>query len=198
MLIGWFGLIAVGIFSARYLKGALPDKRIGKLHAWFQIHRAVNFLAVLLIICAALLVLIAKDLRWTGPMSDAPPEYNFGAGSVHSLLGLIAIILSILQPILALCRCGHDHPKRFMFNWTHRFIGLTAVIFARKLSFCLVNNYDTDISGKINHMDNSFSSCRIYCDTQIYLIMVDTRLAFTNDNIIYCHISIDNYWIRSL
>nr|XP_019956939.1 PREDICTED: putative ferric-chelate reductase 1 [Paralichthys olivaceus] len=43
----------------------------------------------------------------------------------HPVLGCLVMILSFLQPILALMRCGPQHPLRFLFNWSH---ALNAVV----------------------------------------------------------------------
>ena len=134
MLIGWFGMVAIAIFSARYLRSAIPYSKIKGVHVWFHLHRGINVAAIVLIVIAAVLALVGKDLEWTGPRADAPSEYNLGPGSVHSVIGLVAVIIGFLQPFGSLLRCGPDHPRRPIFNWLHRSFGIVGIILACELS----------------------------------------------------------------
>ncbi|XP_053268344.1 putative ferric-chelate reductase 1 isoform X2 [Pleuronectes platessa] len=43
----------------------------------------------------------------------------------HPVLGCLVMILSFLQPVMALMRCGQQHRLRFLFNWSH---SLNAVV----------------------------------------------------------------------
>uniref|UniRef100_A0AC34G3K8 Cytochrome b561 domain-containing protein n=1 Tax=Panagrolaimus sp. ES5 TaxID=591445 RepID=A0AC34G3K8_9BILA len=60
MLLAWFGMIAIGIFSARYLKPGTPNTKIGGTHLWFHLHRGLNFTAVMIIIVLTTLIFIPK------------------------------------------------------------------------------------------------------------------------------------------
>ncbi|XP_072234401.1 putative ferric-chelate reductase 1 [Leuresthes tenuis] len=42
----------------------------------------------------------------------------------HPVLGCLVMVLSLLQPIMALLRCGPQHPLRFLFNWSHALNGV--------------------------------------------------------------------------
>ncbi|KAE9549450.1 hypothetical protein FO519_007344 [Halicephalobus sp. NKZ332] len=130
MLIGWFGMVAIAIFSARYLRPAIPYSKINGLHVWFHLHRGINIGAVVLIILATVLIFVAKDLRWTGPRVDAPAEHNLRLGVIHSIVGLVAVIIGFLQPFGALLRCGPDHPRRPIFTWIHRSFGFLGILLA--------------------------------------------------------------------
>lgn len=132
MIVAWFGMIAIGIFSARYLKPGTPKTKIGGVHLWFHIHRGLNFTAVMIIIVSTILIFIAKDLTWTGPVLGAEPSYNWNPGAIHTVFGIVAILLALMQPLGALARCGPDHPRRPLFNWGHRTLGIIGIIFACK------------------------------------------------------------------
>ncbi|XP_026041781.1 putative ferric-chelate reductase 1 [Astatotilapia calliptera] len=43
----------------------------------------------------------------------------FGIQGAHPVLGCLVLILSLIQPIGALLRCGPQHHLRYLFNWTH-------------------------------------------------------------------------------
>uniref|UniRef100_A0A1I7WAB1 Cytochrome b561 domain-containing protein n=1 Tax=Heterorhabditis bacteriophora TaxID=37862 RepID=A0A1I7WAB1_HETBA len=47
----------------------------------------------------------------------------------------VAVIISLVQPILALMRCAPDTGARPIFNWTHRSLGLIGITFAGCFSF---------------------------------------------------------------
>lgn len=96
-------------------------------------------------VLAAIFILVGKDLRWTGPWTDRDADSNWKAGPIHSLviisrllvlkhprikIGLIAVVLALAQPFIALTRCGVDHPQRPIFNVIHRTIGVVATVLA--------------------------------------------------------------------
>jgi hypothetical protein len=141
MIVAWFGMIAIGIFSARYLKPATPKTKIGGVHLWFHIHRLLNFTAVMIIIVSTILIFIAKDLTWTGPVLGAEPSYNWNPGAIHTVFGIAAILLALMQPLGALARCSPDHPRRPLFNWGHRTLGLIGIIFAFIAAFIAINKF---------------------------------------------------------
>jgi hypothetical protein len=133
MIVAWIPLIGVAIFSARYLREMWPSTTPMGLKIWFIIHRTLNFCAVILILVGSVMVFVGKDLRWTGPATWNESETNWQAGSVHSLIGVIAVILAVFQPFGALARCSPDHPRRKVFNVFHHgigFIGLALALIA--------------------------------------------------------------------
>jgi hypothetical protein len=50
-------------------------------------------------------------------------EFEKGA---HPAVGLAALVLAFVQPIMAQFRCAPDHPRRAIFNWAHFFVGNSA------------------------------------------------------------------------
>ncbi|VDN53696.1 unnamed protein product [Dracunculus medinensis] len=52
-------------------------------------------------------------------------ERNLSYGSIHSLVGVLSVILAVMQPFGSLLRCAPDNRYRPIFNWSH----LIAVIF---------------------------------------------------------------------
>ncbi|KAI4893750.1 hypothetical protein NFI96_032688 [Prochilodus magdalenae] len=41
------------------------------------------------------------------------------SGGAHPVLGVLVMILSLVQPIAAMFRCGPQHERRYIFNWAH-------------------------------------------------------------------------------
>jgi hypothetical protein len=55
--------------------------------------------------------------------------------SLHSMFGIFVISFAYLQPVIAFLRPpnevnGHPHPRRWMFNWVHRTIGVLTCLLA--------------------------------------------------------------------
>lgn len=124
MIFGWFLFVASAILFARYCKKLWPDIKIAGIGIWFQMHRGLNLFGVLLIAIAFILIFVAEQGKWEGPgdFSKLPED----KGSLHSLLGMTASIIAFCQPIISLMRCSPTDAKRPIFNWIHRFLGITA------------------------------------------------------------------------
>ncbi|CAG2118783.1 unnamed protein product, partial [Medioppia subpectinata] len=105
MIIAWLGCVSISILMARHYKNSWPDSTLCGVKLWFAYHRAIMVTGVVAIIIATVLIFVEKK-GWSGP-------------SPHAIIGLTAIILSLLQPIGALFRPGPDSPKRWLFNWLH-------------------------------------------------------------------------------
>ncbi|XP_044196405.1 putative ferric-chelate reductase 1 [Thunnus albacares] len=104
MLIAWMTTGSLGMMVARYLKEMAKGQNLWGKDVWFLVHVAVMSLTLAATAIAFILSFIyAKD--WSG--------------GAHPVLGCLVMILSFLQPILALLRCGPQHTLRFLFNWTH-------------------------------------------------------------------------------
>ncbi|XP_067435009.1 putative ferric-chelate reductase 1 [Thunnus thynnus] len=104
MLIAWMTTGSLGMMVARYLKEMAKGQNLWGKDVWFLVHVAVMSLTVAATAIAFILSFIyAKD--WSG--------------GAHPVLGCLVMILSFLQPILALLRCGPQHTLRFLFNWIH-------------------------------------------------------------------------------
>lgn len=115
MLVAWIVFATMAILVARYLKDAWGD--ICGKKGWFQIHRALTVTCLLLNTTGFVLVFVHAE-GW----SDS--------GGVHSVLGVIITFLACVQPILALFRPAPDAERRYIFNWTHRIVGISAFILA--------------------------------------------------------------------
>ena len=50
--------------------------------------------------------------------------------NAHSIIGLFASILVFIQPFMAFMRPSPESPKRKIFNFSHNFVGLSALILA--------------------------------------------------------------------
>ncbi|KAJ8409511.1 hypothetical protein AAFF_G00229120 [Aldrovandia affinis] len=117
MLIAWMTAASTGIIIARYFKPSWPDRTIFGQKVWFQVHRALMTLAVLLTSIGFILPFIYRG-KWSN------------RAGVHPYLGCTVMALAVIQPIMAMFRPHPDSPRRYIFNWMHRGAGTSAVIIA--------------------------------------------------------------------
>ncbi|XP_068604307.1 putative ferric-chelate reductase 1 [Brachionichthys hirsutus] len=110
MLVAWMTTGTLGMMVARYLKGAATRQNLCGKDIWFLVHVAVMSVTV-----AATVIGFILSFSYVKAWS----------GGAHPVLGCLVVILSFLQLILALLRCGPQHPQRFVFNWSHALNGLT-------------------------------------------------------------------------
>ncbi|GMT20528.1 hypothetical protein PFISCL1PPCAC_11825, partial [Pristionchus fissidentatus] len=130
MIIPWLFLIPSAIFSARYLRNEWRLYSPGGIKIWFHIHRSLNWISLLFLVVATLLVLMAKDFLWKGPWPGKPKGKQASPGSIHSLLGAVSLVCTLLQIAFALVRPSPDSKIRPYFNGIHRVVGLVSLIFA--------------------------------------------------------------------
>ena len=120
MIFTWILLASTGILSARHFKPVWPEQKLCGKAIWFVIHRPVMISVVALTLLAFGLILIYEKGTWI-PQNE-PKEF------AHSIIGIIVISLAFIQPFMAIFRCKPDAQYRFVFNYIHRFVGLTALL----------------------------------------------------------------------
>lgn len=120
MIFTWILFVSTGILIARHFKPSWPEKKVCGKPIWFTIHRTVMISVVLLTIIAFILILVYQEGKWIS--SSEQPEF------AHSIIGIIVICFALIQPIMALVRCKPDAKYRFIFNYVHRAVGLSAFI----------------------------------------------------------------------
>ncbi|KAF6718256.1 putative ferric-chelate reductase 1 [Oryzias melastigma] len=104
MLTSWMTTATVGMMFARYMKSTAKGQKLLGKDVWFVVHVAVMSITVIAT-CIAFILPFAHARDWSG--------------GAHPVLGCLVMILSLLQLLGALLRCGPQHPRRFLFNWFH-------------------------------------------------------------------------------
>ncbi|XP_067036891.1 ferric-chelate reductase 1-like isoform X2 [Acropora muricata] len=117
MTLPWTLFAFVGLFTARYMRQVWQPTKIWGKDAWFTVHRVLMTTTVLLTVTGTILIFV-KVKGWSS-----------GAGA-HPICGMIAIILAVIQPIMAALRPSPNAPKREIFNWSHRIVGTVALVMA--------------------------------------------------------------------
>ena len=121
MIIVWIFLSSTAAIIARYFKTSWGSKFICGKAAWYTIHRFVMSLSVILTMIAFLFVLVALQGNWVS--SDEDVKHY-----AHSITGAIVISFAFFQPFLALFRCDPGTRYRFIFDYLHAFIGVSALL----------------------------------------------------------------------
>ncbi|XP_010889424.1 putative ferric-chelate reductase 1 isoform X2 [Esox lucius] len=117
MLVAWMTTVTTGVIIARYFKMDWPGTTLLGQSVWFQVHRALMILTVLLTSVGFMLPFIYRG------------GWSKRAGS-HPYLGCTVMALSVIQPIMALVRPAQDSSRRNIFNWAHWGTGTTVQILA--------------------------------------------------------------------
>lgn len=136
MITAWILFVSVGILLARHYKNVWESTMICGVKPWFAFHRGLMMLSVAMMIAA--LVLIFYRLGGWSPNENP-----------HSILGIVASVLGLTQPIMALFRCHPHQDHRYIFNWLHWFngnagqiIAVTAIFFATSLDRAQLKDAD--------------------------------------------------------
>ncbi|XP_039982164.1 putative ferric-chelate reductase 1 isoform X1 [Xiphias gladius] len=104
MLIAWMTMGSLGMMTARYLKGVAKGQNLWGKDVWFLVH-----VAVMSVTTTATVIAFVLSFSYVKAWSKG----------AHPVLGCLVMILLFFQPLLALLRCGAQHPLRFLFNWSH-------------------------------------------------------------------------------
>ncbi|KAK2859635.1 hypothetical protein Q5P01_004255 [Channa striata] len=115
MLISWMTTGTLGMVVARYLKRMARGHRMCGKDVWFLVHVPVMCVTVAATIIAFIIIFVYGE-GW--------------AGGAHPVLGVLVMILSFIQPIVAFFRCGPQDSMRFIFNWTHSLNALVIKLLA--------------------------------------------------------------------
>ncbi|XP_029935334.1 putative ferric-chelate reductase 1 [Myripristis murdjan] len=115
MLIAWMTLGTLGMMVARYLKSVAKKWSYQGKDVWFLVHVVVMSVTVAATITAFILS-FSHVKAWSG--------------GAHPVLGCLVMILSFIQPLVALLRCGPHHPLRFLFYWSHALNAVAIKAFA--------------------------------------------------------------------
>ncbi|XP_051537828.1 putative ferric-chelate reductase 1 [Myxocyprinus asiaticus] len=117
MLIAWMSTVSAGVIMARYFKLDWPESNILGQKVWFQLHRMLMTLTVLLTLVGFVLPFMYRG------------GWSKRAG-IHPYLGCVVMALTVIQPVMALFRPAPDASRRYIFNWMHFGTGTLAQIVA--------------------------------------------------------------------
>ena len=120
MVLTWCLLVPIGILFARYFKYLLASNTCCNVPFWFVIHRPLLVISPIIAILAFIIVFSVLNWKWV----DSVLTLDF----VHSIFGIITIVLAVVQSILGFSRCDVGHKYRYIYNHTHRMLGILIFI----------------------------------------------------------------------
>lgn len=128
---------SMGIFMARYGRSLRFGSRrqfLGKAF-WFQIHRFLLSISSVLILIGFFLILVYANGGWVNPNLQGLRLFG------HSICGGIIVCCSVIQIWLALYRCHPQSRFRFIFDWSHRIVGLSILTLSIPTLFLIVSQW---------------------------------------------------------
>uniref|UniRef100_A0A8C4RAZ0 Cytochrome b561 domain-containing protein n=1 Tax=Eptatretus burgeri TaxID=7764 RepID=A0A8C4RAZ0_EPTBU len=151
MVTVWLGLVSFGILVARFYRFAWSTQQLCSQKVWFQMHRTAMVMAFVLTIVAVSLAFVYRG-GWST------------VAGVHAYLGIIVVVLVVIQPIMALFRPHPEAPKvlhlvmkmsllcsrRYIFNWVHWAVGMSAWILAVATVFLGVDVRTLDLPDPVD------------------------------------------------
>ncbi|XP_034293142.1 ferric-chelate reductase 1-like [Pantherophis guttatus] len=117
MFVGWITTVSIGVIVARFFKSVWPNTLLFGEEIWFQIHRSLMIITILLTSISFALPFIYRG------------GWNKQAG-FHPYFGCTVMALALFQPLMAAFRPPPQAPRRQIFGWLHWSAGTTARILA--------------------------------------------------------------------
>ncbi|KHJ90384.1 hypothetical protein OESDEN_09774, partial [Oesophagostomum dentatum] len=94
----------------------------------FQLHRDLFVISLILQVLAVFFIFWQASWTWYQCSYQCTPK-DF-AKKMHTITGMIAMVLALVQPFQAFLRPSLSSRYRYIFNWSHWVIGMTAWCFA--------------------------------------------------------------------
>ncbi|ETE73610.1 putative ferric-chelate reductase 1, partial [Ophiophagus hannah] len=117
MFIGWITTVSIGVIIARFFKPVWPNTLLFGEQIWFQIHRSLMIITILLTSISFVLPFIYRG-GWN-------KQADF-----HPYFGSTVMALALFQLLMAAFRPPPQAPRRQIFSWLHWSAGTTARILA--------------------------------------------------------------------
>lgn len=147
----WWILGSSAILIARYFKPLFPRQKLCGTAVWFQLHRDLNIIALVLQILAVIFIYYQAGWVWyecsylcTSDVSNLLGKYFIPSviqdfsKKMHAITGFFATCLALSQPIFAFFRPSPHSKYRIFFNWLHWFVGMAAWSFASKITLVII------------------------------------------------------------
>lgn len=131
MYFGWWVFGSLGIIISRYGKPLFPGKMLFGRKVWYQFHRDLFLIGLVLQVAGFVLVWVQNGGHWKGDCTYTC-VYEDYALRLHTLLGIICTGFALMQPFMAWVRPKARSDNRSIFNWAHWFFGMASWILASK------------------------------------------------------------------
>ncbi|VDM80970.1 unnamed protein product, partial [Strongylus vulgaris] len=102
LIFAWWVLGSSAILIARFFKPLFPRKKLLGTAVWFQLHRDLNVIALILEVLAVFFIFWQASWVWYECSYKCTLE-DFSK-KMHAITGMIAMVLALSQPFLAMLR----------------------------------------------------------------------------------------------
>ncbi|VDD93809.1 unnamed protein product, partial [Enterobius vermicularis] len=123
LLLAWWVLGSSAILLARYFKPLWQGQRLLGTAVWFQLHRDLNIVSVVIQAVAVFLIIYQAGRLYECSYACSLEDWN---KKMHVINGIGAMGFALIQPFLAFIRPGPNSRYRPIFNWIHWFFGMLA------------------------------------------------------------------------
>ena len=134
-------------------------------------------------VCGLVTIFVAHEWRWLGPKAGG--ENNTGSVAIHTLFGLLSVVIAWIQPLNALFRCTPNDSKRPYFNWLHRILGIVGWLLAAvtiTIACKKFGKHFTDSEAAISICAAFLAFCGAsFIVAEFYRIRRNSRVADTNE-----------------
>ena len=144
MIFAWMSCAASGMLMARYYKNTWRSVRPLNKDLWFRLHQL--FMVSTIALTSIGLVLIAIE-KGPSPLAMDSVKIN-----PHPVFGLIAIIATFIQPIMASIRPHPESEKRKFFNWAHWAVGNIGFLFSIVAIFFGIEYADVNLPESVSYV----------------------------------------------
>ncbi|GFO37178.1 ferric-chelate reductase 1 [Plakobranchus ocellatus] len=125
MTLAWMFFASIGVFISRHGRAMFNYSRPRNLLVWYHIHRFCMAMAAFLT-CAGFVLILVESQGYS--QISHTPDNRYRA--LHPPLGMLLVILTMVNPLMALFRPEQSSPSRPTFKWAHWGIGMFAWILA--------------------------------------------------------------------
>jgi len=113
MILAWMIFASFGVLLPKYYKATWPRSKWCGKAIWFQLHQPVMII-VLFLTTAAFIIIFVRVRKY----SQLPAPTN-----AHPPIGIIVMILTLINPLMAAVRCEPTARRRPIFNVLHSIVG---------------------------------------------------------------------------
>ncbi|PAV82894.1 hypothetical protein WR25_21162 [Diploscapter pachys] len=152
LMTAWWILGSSAILIARYFKPLFPRQKLCGTAVWFQLHRDLNIIALVLQILAVIFIYYQAGWVWY-ECSYLCTSDDFSK-KMHAITGFFATCLALSQPIFAFFRPSPHSKYRIFFNWLHWFVGMAAWSFASAAIILAIPMGKTGLNRVYGHIPN--------------------------------------------
>ncbi|CAI5440541.1 unnamed protein product [Caenorhabditis angaria] len=152
LIFSWWVLISTGILIARYFKPLFPKSKLLGTAVWFQLHRNMMVLSVIIQVICVLLIFYQASWIWYQCSYKCTSD-DFSK-KMHAITGFSATLLALFQPIFGFLRPSPTSSIRPIFNWAHWILGMfgwglasTTIVFSLQLG-------KTGLNARFGHAPN--------------------------------------------